>query len=212
MYHFFFFFYLLLMWLPNRLAQIKIFQTISLTLTLAVPSDVDDFTKHFSASRPATFTPSSLFQRPARLPCCSASNACKRIQSGAVNQTHDMSSATIWTNSGLSKVRFRGGSPQLGKLCKSLNSHFDTVLWERAAVMDGRPLNDLGFGGLIDRHCAVCLTTRELHLWGHKWGGDDGFTCGDRCSRRSLEARWEVRMVCSDGRSFGFVLNICLTR
>lgn len=37
-------------------------------------------------------------------------------------------------------------------------------------MTDGRPLNDLGFGGLIDRHRAVSSTTRELHLRGHKQG------------------------------------------
>lgn len=39
-----------------------------------------------------------------------------------------------------------------------------------------------------------------------------GLTCAGRRPRRSLEARWEVRMVCTDGLSFGFILNICLTK
>lgn len=104
-----------------------------------LPSEVEDVIKLFSARRLATFRPSSLSHRHARLPCCSNSGACKKVKSSTVNQTHNMSSVAIWTNRGLSKVRFRAGSPQLGKLCKSLNAHFDTVLWERAAVTDGRP-------------------------------------------------------------------------
>lgn len=106
---------------------------------LTLPSEVEDVIKLFSARRLATFTPSSLSQRRARLPCSSNSGACKKVKSNAVNQAHNMSPVAIWTNRGLSKVRFRAGSPQLGKLCKSLNAHFDTVLWERAAVTDGRP-------------------------------------------------------------------------
>lgn len=39
-----------------------------------------------------------------------------------------------------------------------------------------------------------------------------GFTCEGRRARKSLETRWEVRMVCTDGLSFGFILNICLTK
>lgn len=39
-----------------------------------------------------------------------------------------------------------------------------------------------------------------------------GFTCACRRARKSLETRWEVRMVRTDGLSFGFILNICLIK
>lgn len=105
--------------------------TLVLTLTLTPPSNVDVFIKLFSPRRSATFIPSSLFHRPGRLPRSSVSIACKRWA---------WALRTIWTNSSLSKVRFHeGGHSRLGKLCKSLNSHFDNMWWQCVVMMNGQP-------------------------------------------------------------------------
>lgn len=54
-------------------------------------------------------------------------------------------------------------------------------------------------GSSTDMQCVL-----EMTVW--------LFTCESRCARKSRETRWELRMVRTDGLSFGFILNICLTK
>ena len=95
-------------------------------LTWTLPSNVDVLIKLFSPRSWATFFPSSLFHRHGLLPGSSASITCRT--SRAVNQTHNTSSAAIWSNNNVSEVRFHIGSPPLGGGV-GLNSPFDTRSW-----------------------------------------------------------------------------------